>query len=255
MYQGIYLIGCLLGIPLLPIIIIQGKILKRKIPVLPEADKNRTGFIGSGDTFNLVTIGESTIAGVGVDDHKEGITGNIAKVLQEFTGKKINWDVLANSGYSAESVNKKLMPLLPSKPIDLIVIGLGANDAFELRSPLQWKKGITDIIVSIRNKNINCPIVIAAMPPLRYCPAFSILFKCIFGGLVLLYSKTMKSICRSHHQVYFINQEINYKNWSPRIDPGLTMNDLFCDGVHPSRLSYELWGREIGEYVIENKLI
>ncbi|GAL84669.1 GDSL family lipase [Sporocytophaga myxococcoides] len=255
MYQGIYLFGCLLGIPLLPVIIIQGKILKRKIPVLPEAEKNRVGFIGNGDAINLVTIGESTVAGVGVDDHEQGLTGNIAKALQEFTGKKINWDVFANSGYSADAVNKKLIPLLPSKPIDLIIIGLGANDAFELKSPVQWKKGITDIIVSIRNRNINCPIVIAAMPPLRYCPVFSILFRCIFGGLVFLYSKTMKGICRNNQEVYFINQEINYKNWSPRIDPGLTVNDLFCDGVHPSKLSYELWGKEIGEYVLKNKLI
>ncbi|MBO9698851.1 MAG: SGNH/GDSL hydrolase family protein [Sporocytophaga sp.] len=255
MYQGIYLIGCLLGIPLLPIIIIQGKILKRRIPVLPEAEKNRTGTFGNGDTFSLVTIGESTVAGVGVDDHKQGLTGNIAKAIHEFTGKKISWEVIANSGYSAEAVNKKLIPLLPSKPIDLIIIGLGANDAFEIKSPLQWKKGITDIIISLRNRNINCPIVITAMPPLRYCPAFSILFKTIFGGLVFLYSKTLKEVCRNNDQVYFMNKEINYKNWSHRISPGLTKNDLFCDGVHPSKLSYEVWGMEIGEYVVENKLI
>ncbi len=240
---------------MLPIIIIQGKILKRKIPVLPEAEKNRTGCIGNGDPFNLVAIGESTVAGVGVDDHKQGLTGNIARALYEYSGKKVNWDVIANTGYSAEVVNEKLISLLPKKPIDLIVIGLGANDAFEIKSPLQWKKGITDIIVSVRNRNISCPIVIAAMPPLRYCPAFSILFKSIFGGLVFLYSKTMKEVCRNNNQVYFMSKEINHKNWSHRIDPGLTMNDLFCDGVHPSKLSYEVWGREIADYVVENRLI
>lgn len=255
MYQFLYFIGCLFCIPLLPLLIIQGRILKRKIPILPEAEKNRIGFIGNGDTLNLVTIGESTVAGVGVDNHEQGLTGNIAKVLHESTGKRVNWDVIANTGYSAEVVNKKLIPLLPSKPIDLIIIGLGANDAFELKSPLKWKKGIIDIVLSLRNKNINCPIIIAAMPPLRFCPAFSILFKCIFGGLVFLYSKTMSDVCKNYHQVYFMSKEINYKNWSPRFAPGLTMNDLFCDGVHPSKLSYEVWGREIGEYVIDNKLI
>lgn len=255
MYQFKYLIGCLLCIPLLPILFVQGKMLKRKIPVLPEAEKNRTGSIGDGDTFNLVTIGESTVAGVGVDNHEQGLTGNIAKTLHELTGKRITWDVVANTGYSAEIVNKKLIPLLPLKPIDLIVIGLGANDAFELKSPLEWKKGIVDIIVSIRNRNINCPIVIATMPPLRYCPAFSILFKYIFGGLTSLYAQTMSDVCKSHCDTYFMTNEINYKNWSQRIDPGLTERDLFCDGVHPSNLSYEIWGREIGEYALENKLI
>mgnify|MGYP003937085845 CR=1 FL=1 len=138
MYQAIYIIGCLLGIPFLPVLFIQGRSLKRKLPVLPEAVHNRTGCIGDGDALHLVTLGESTMAGVGVEDHRHGLTGAVAATLHALTGRKICWDVFANSGYSAEVVTKELIPAIPSRPVDLVVIALGANDAFELKSPKQW---------------------------------------------------------------------------------------------------------------------
>jgi hypothetical protein len=32
-------------------------------------------------------------------------------------------------------------------------------------------------------------------------------------------------------------------------------SDFFSDGVHPSALTYQTWGRDVGDYIFENKIL
>ena len=77
-----YLLGSILALPLLPVMYFQGKRIKASVPNLPEA-KGTAGIAvaNSEHSMNLLTIGESTIAGVGVETHEEGFTGTLAKEL------------------------------------------------------------------------------------------------------------------------------------------------------------------------------
>ena len=77
-----YALGAISAIPFLPLMYIQGKQVKAKVPDLPEAT-GTAGFAASDSptTLNLVIIGESTMAGVGVQTHEEGFPGTIAKQL------------------------------------------------------------------------------------------------------------------------------------------------------------------------------
>ena len=89
-----YFFGAIITIPLLPIMYFQGKKIRSSVPTLPEA----TGTEGKAEknpnrTLKLITIGESTIAGVGVDTHEEGFTGTIAKELSQKLDTDIEWKV------------------------------------------------------------------------------------------------------------------------------------------------------------------
>jgi hypothetical protein len=45
-------------------------------------------------TLNLITIGESKIAGVGVKTHEEGFTGSLAMELSVLLGCDVRWKVV-----------------------------------------------------------------------------------------------------------------------------------------------------------------
>ena len=62
----------------------QAKKIRATVPKLAEA-KNPKGYIktGSAKTLKILCIGESTIAGVGVDFHEFGFAGTLAKTLSE----------------------------------------------------------------------------------------------------------------------------------------------------------------------------
>lgn len=77
MHKLKYLVGVVLSIPLLPIIFFQGSKIKGSTIKLPEA-KGTTGNVGvinSEVPLRLLVLGESTVAGVGVETHEEGFAG------------------------------------------------------------------------------------------------------------------------------------------------------------------------------------
>ncbi len=84
-----YYLGGLLIAPLLPLMYWQGKQIRKTIPQLPEATGNE-GFVdfNSEHTLNILVIGESTIAGVGVEKQEEGFSGTLANELAKKSEKK-----------------------------------------------------------------------------------------------------------------------------------------------------------------------
>ena len=148
-----YFFGTIVSIPLLPFLYFQGKNIRKKTPKLPEA-KDPKGLVNGNfnKTLNILSIGESTIAGVGVDYHKNGFTGALANTLSSELKANINWRVYARSGYTVTKVSEKIVSKIEETKTDFIVIGMGGNDAFTLNSPKKWRKNIENLISLLQNK-------------------------------------------------------------------------------------------------------
>ncbi len=246
-YQITYFIGILSALPLLPILWLQAKKVRASIPDL-DAPTDIEGEI-RGDSLQgklrLLTLGESTVAGVGVSSHEEGLTGQMAQYLHQDTGKTIQWQVLAKSGYTAKEANELLVPQMPTESLDLIVIGLGGNDTFRLNNPWNWKRNFEALIQSVRQQQANCPIVIANMPPVGGFPAFPKLIQLFLGGLVSLHGKAILDLPKKYPNVHYYYAPIRFSDWESRTPESSDINDFFSDGVHPSALTYQLWGEQI----------
>jgi len=181
-----YLLGSLFTLPLLPLLYYQGKQVKAQVPLLPEASgpEGRSG--GAGPPLRLLVIGESTMAGVGVDTHAEGFAGTLSDELAGRLGAEVRWRVYAKSGYTAREVRERLVPRIESAAADLIVVGLGANDAFALNSPRKWRRDIGELIDALQARCPAATIAFINMPPIKAFPAFPTLLKHIVGSLFLL---------------------------------------------------------------------
>lgn len=243
--QLFFLLGGILIIPIVPLLIWQGKRVKNTISNLPEAIGTKGQILVNESFINLLTIGESTFAGVGVHTHEEGVTGQLAKFLSEKTNRSVNWEVLAQSGYSAKMVLKELVPKIPQRPLDVIVIGLGGNDTFELNFPMRWQKDLIDIITEIQKIQPESCIVIATLPPVGSFPAFPFPLNAFLGGLERLHSWAVKPIPSMFKNVYFDDKR--FEVTEPEI--------MFSDGVHPSGYTYSLWGKQLTEFIVGNELI
>jgi lysophospholipase L1-like esterase len=254
--QLLYILGCIIILPFVPILLYLGKKVKQNVPDLPEASESLTGHIkGNNGEIQLLTLGESTVAGVGVTDHKDGLTGSIAKKLHESNGKTIHWQVLARNGYNAEKANEMLVPQLPDHKIDLIVIGLGANDTFEFNSPMRFRKGMMALIQNIQKRQPEANIVIANLPPIRNFPAFPWILQQILGNFIDLHAAAIVDLPQRFEKVFYINDKITLDKWIHKFDAHLTDKDFFSDGVHPSAVTYRVWGNEIAGFVLKNKIL
>ncbi|WP_298418357.1 SGNH/GDSL hydrolase family protein [uncultured Kordia sp.] len=251
-----YTLGAIVSVPLLPLLYFQGKKIRNTIPQLPEATGNE-GIVETSNktSFQLITIGESTIAGVGVKTHETGFTGTLANSLSTLLDTSISWKVYAKSGYTAKRVNDKIIQRITEKPIDLIVIGLGGNDSFKLHSPKKWNAAIRKLIATIREKYPKAPIVFINMPPIKEFPAFTGPIKFVIGNLVVLLGKELEKVVNDYENVHYYSRTITYEDFIDRMNLNVTPADFFSDGVHPSELAYQVWARDVANYIKEQQIL
>lgn len=245
-----YILSGLWVAPLLPLMAIQGKRIRASVPRLPPA-KGTSGYIGAGKAqpLRLITLGESTIAGIGVETHAEGFSGTLARALADQLGKPVAWKVYAKSGYTAERVTEMLVPQITETDIDLIVIGLGGNDAFHLNPPWRWRRSIRELIAALRQRFPETPVVFANMPPIRNFPAFTPLIKRVVGSHVEWLGQALGHVVRPLPNVFYYARVITLEDWRDRLGVSVPPAGFFSDGVHPSALTYQVWARDVAGYI------
>jgi len=227
----------------------HGKRIRKTVPRLPEA-KGKEGIVKhhSKTVFQLLCLGESTMAGVGVGTHEEGFAGSLAKALSHVIEANIEWEVIAKSGYTAKQVAEKLVPKIGNQP-DLIVIGLGGNDSFQLNSPMQWKKDIQALINIIRVKHPSTPIAFTNMPAIKEFPAFTWPIRFVVGGLGALLGEALSEVVEINNNVYFSSEVIDLNVWTKRYNVKNVKSDFFSDGVHPAKLTYQVWAKDFAIFL------
>ncbi|WP_282088398.1 SGNH/GDSL hydrolase family protein [Aquimarina algiphila] len=251
-----YFLGSILIIPLLPLMYIQGKSIRSKVPTLPEAKGNQGISFGTSEKrLRVLAIGESTIAGVGVKTHQEGFTGSFASELALKLESNIHWKVYAKSGYTAEKVTERIIPKINEIDTDIIVIGLGGNDAFTLNSPKKWRSQIQELIYQLRLKFKNAIIIFANMPPIKEFPAFTPLIKATIGNLVEILGDELDDIVNDQENVYYYSRKITLNNWTKRLNIKAKPSEFFSDGVHPSKLTYQTWAKDMVNFILGEKEI
>ncbi len=249
-----YIIGSIISFPLIPILYFQGKAIRKTVPQLPEATgiEGEARSLGSSNSTRLLVLGESTVAGVGVKTHEEGFAGTFAKEISINTKQLVQWKVYARSGYTAKRVRFKIVPKISEHQFDMIVIGLGGNDAFTLNSPKKWSAQIQLLIDELRAKFGNVPIYFTNMPPIKEFPAFTKTIKFVVGNLVELLGEQLQRVVRTNPNVYYNSEVITIDKWTKRLNINAKENQFFSDGVHPSKFTYQVWAKEMAKFVSSN---
>lgn len=249
-----YYLGAIVSLPLLPVLFYQGKKIRQEVPKLPEA-RNPKGFIkkSSNKTLKVIALGESTFAGVGVDFHENGFIGALAREISAKTNASILWRVYAKSGYTAKMVHQRLLPKIEETNADIIIIGLGGNDAFKLNSPDVWIYQINILMKKLKRKFPKTPIYFTNMPPIKEFPAFTNSIKFVIGNLVQLLGKRLDKRVRKKKNVHYNNEVVTLESWKEKYNITGDVETFFSDGVHPSLITYQVWGKDMANYILNTR--
>ncbi|WP_232504275.1 hypothetical protein [Shewanella benthica] len=66
-----------------PLLLIQGRLVRKNIPILAEATGGRSGCLGEGRPLSLLVVGDSAAAGVGVETQDDALSGCLTRVLAQ----------------------------------------------------------------------------------------------------------------------------------------------------------------------------
>ncbi len=193
----------------------------------------------SGESVNLVVIGDSTVNGSGISCRSLTLGGQLAKALSARTRRTVHWTVMAAGGITPARVHDKYLPKLPAQNPDVVVIGLGGNCIVKLSPPSEWTEASTKIIDGIRGLVGGVPIILTAMPPVTKLKAIPQPLRfCLAVNGKVLNAKT-KQLARAHSGVYFgPGYEAHKKEY------------LGPDGCHPSTLGYAAWSEKLTDTIV-----
>lgn len=228
-----------LGTALLaPLLVRQGRRVRRTTPRLPEAPGPRTGEIpGLGAPVRLLVLGESTAAGVGAADHREGLAGQVAGALAAETGRPVHWRVLGRNGATAASTREALLAPADGVAADVAVVVLGVNDTLRLHSPARWTADLRQLIGMVRERCGAVPVVLAGVPPMGLFPGLPQPLRGVMGLRAAVLDRAAARMAGTMEAVRHVAVPL----------PPDAVDGFFCaDRFHPSPAGYASWGAALG---------
>lgn len=247
-----YMLRAALSLPALPLLYVQGRRLRARIPRLRSA-RGPSGTIGeeNASSLRITFVGESSMAGLGAATHKEAFAGSFSQEIASQLTRRVHWQVFARSGFVTSRITRSLIPRIDPQS-DLVVVGTGGNDAFRLRSPRRFRAEIMQLVRTVRDRCGTVPVFFVRLPPIREFPAFSRLMKRTIGRLGELLSDELQEVADSLPDVYFDNRTGTLEELAREQRLGVNFRELFSDGVHPSRLTYQTWARDSVRWLLQD---
>lgn len=254
---------------LAPIYLYQGSKLKRNTIRLPEAKGERCGilslqtpqtqFISSpnapdskqlGRTLNLMIVGDSSAAGVGVDRQDEALVGQLLKALplqatvqQKFA--QINWQLYATTGHTSFDALRRLYVLpKPAAPVDIMTIVIGVNDTTGNIGEQRWQSQLNEIIAIAKRKFAAKQIIFSCLPPMAHMPAIPSPLNEFIGAKADKLDKKLQQVCAKQDNVTYL--AVDFKS------AGFSADKMFAiDGFHPNAAAYEYWASELASLIAQ----
>ena len=246
---------------LVPVYIYHGLKLKKTALRLPEAQGERSGHIPLIDNnietkekkkaiLNLMLVGDSSAAGVGVSSQHQALAGQLIeqlqllpKIQQDFF--ELNWSLHATSGHTSFDALRRLYVIAkPQTPVDVMIVMLGVNDTTTNVSPAKWQAHLREIINLSKRKFGAKHILFPCLPPMQNMPAIPRPLNQLMGQKTQVMNNKLLEVCEQYDNVLALPIDFT--------DSGLSATQLFAeDGFHPSGVAYSFWAAHLAKTISE----
>jgi lysophospholipase L1-like esterase len=234
-------------VALSPLLLWQGRQVRREAPRLPEPTGPRLGLAGM-DRHNgamprlrVLIVGDSSGAGVGAATQDEALAGRLSLALTRRLKAPVAWQLVARTGWTTPDAIAALRELsaqgqLP--PADVMVTALGVNDAVRQTSARRWTAQLDALEACARELAGVHQVVATAVPPMHLFPLLPQPLRWVLGGSArALDAALVQWTAESGQRAYF---ELPY---DPERDDVREL--MASDGFHPGPALYHRWGEAL----------
>ena len=205
---------------------------------LPPAAGARSGLAGTGlggAPLRLLLIGESTVAGVGVEAQEAALAGQLARALAARLQRPVAWRACGENGITAGEACERLLPLALSEPADLVLLVFGVNDTTRLSSLARWEAALSSLSRTLNGRGAR--VVFTGVPPIQHFSALPWLLRRLLGLRAGLLDRELRRVS-AQEQAQYARLELQFAD-----------EYLARDGYHPSALGYRVWGEGLAEQI------
>lgn len=224
-----------------PVLLPQGRWVRATTPRLPEARGTR-GTVAGGfgrRPLNLLVLGDSTAAGVGVSHHRDGIAGHLAAALAERSGREVGWRVVARSGATVGEVERRHLPVVvDGPPPDVIVVLAGVNDTLRLTRLATVRATMTRLLTELRRHYPDTCVLLSGTPQLHRFPALPAPTRQVLGLRARAVDRVAAQTAGNVPGAAYVTVP----------DLTATAGVFATDGFHPGPHGYRTWARSLARY-------
>lgn len=217
----------LITLALAPILLIQGKLVRRNMIELPEPFGARKGTTGTGEDLHVLILGDSAAAGVGVGHQDDALTGRLIKNLSgDFC---LSWQLEASTGLTTkQSLNR--LDKLKTKQFDVVITSLGVNDVTSNLSLSKWLKQQDFLQEKCVQKHNAKLVIVTSLPPVEKFPALPQPLRWYLGRRAKQFNRVLE-------------KQISNQDYVEYLSIGMLedLNSMAKDGFHPGKEVYQQW--------------
>ena len=222
-----------------PLLMLQGRHVRRVTPQLPEAQGDRVGVAGPSErsgsgarSVRLLITGDSSAAGVGVQRISDAMAGVFPEALAARLACRVHWRLVAGSGLTAAGV----LSLLEQEPgldgqFDAAVIVVGVNDATGRHSRARWLADLEALRARLRILAPRATLHWSGLPPMHRFPALPNPLRAYLGARARLLDAELAG---------WVARDASMRHLPI---PALSGEGMMAtDGFHPGSRGHRLWG-------------
>jgi lysophospholipase L1-like esterase len=221
----------ILRIPLIPVLAVQGLMVRSRAQMLPEPGGPRRGRTGSGPPLRLLVTGDSSAAGVGVGAQAEALSGALVSRLSQHA--EVDWRLEATTGHRTRDTLDRLAAL-PDLRFDVAVVALGVNDTTRFMSPKAFARRQAELAQILINRFGVRLVLLNAIPPIAQFP--------------LLPNPLAWTLGRHAERLEAARQaKLAQMNEAEILAPEVPFDPKYIaeDGFHPNALAYSVWAEQL----------
>jgi lysophospholipase L1-like esterase len=212
---------------LFPVALAQGLWVRWRTPRLPPA-RGDHGRLGDGpDELQVVGIGDSIVAGVGVAEQHDALVGQFARKVRERSGRPVAWRTLGFNGATAAEIVEQLGMRPPRA--DVYLLSAGVNDTTHFVAAERYAANIARLVSAMRRSAPDAVVVFVGIPPLANFPALPWPLGELLGDRARLLQSAAREVLRSEGLLCFD---------FPDALPG---GGFAADGFHPAAEACAEW--------------
>lgn len=229
----------ILRLALLPLLILQAILVRRRALVLPEPSGPRSGRRGQGTLLRILIAGDSSAAGVGVDHQDHALSGQLsARFSKQF---EVLWRLEATTGHCTRDTLTRL-EALPKQHFDVVVLALGVNDVTGGTSRRRFHRQQSNLLELLQDRFAPSLILINGVPQMQHFPALPQPLAWVLGQQAARLDEVLARLSNQDAAVVHLPFEL------PQ-DPDLAATD----GYHPSARAYHLWAEILAEKILQHR--
>ena len=219
-----------------PLLLLQGRYVRRVTPVLPEPPGPRQGRSGTGPRLRLLILGDSAAAGVGAATQGEALSGQLVQALAPRFD--LRWKLVARTGATTADTVQTL-GLMERESFDVVVTSLGVNDVTGGRSPRRWIAEQAQLVSLLRARFGADRILLSALPPMHLFPALPQPLRAYLGAQAQRYNTALHAFA----------QRSPGCTWVP-LEVAQDRAYMAHDGFHPGPPVYAAWADVLARQIL-----